>query len=40
MIFRHKIQQNTGRIDRAARDGAFCRIFLRSVSYPAIARGR
>ena len=31
MIFRHKIQQNTARIDRTARNVAFCRTLLRAL---------
>jgi hypothetical protein len=31
MIFCHKIQQNTARIDRTARNVAFCRTFLRAL---------
>jgi hypothetical protein len=38
MISRHKIQQNTARIDRTARNVVFCRTFLRAILYPAIAR--
>jgi hypothetical protein len=33
MISRHKIQQNTARIDRTAHNGAFCRTFMRAVFF-------
>jgi protein tyrosine phosphatase (PTP) superfamily phosphohydrolase (DUF442 family) len=38
-IFRHKIQQNTARIDRTAHNVAFCRTFMRSIQHYAIDRG-
>jgi hypothetical protein len=39
-IFCRNVCQNAARIDRTAHNVAFCRIFVRMVLYPAIARRR